>query len=101
MQMTYDHTSDAMYIQLTENMVVRSKQITPNFALDLDEDGQVVGIEVLNVRKSGIDPLALAVIHATPDTSVERPDAEAIRQGRMARMQALKRQRQKETQDMV
>jgi uncharacterized protein YuzE len=98
MQMTYDHKSDAMYIRLTNNPVIRSKQINTNFALDLDETGELIGIEVLNVRKSGIDPLALEVLQMTPDHEVERPDQETIRQGRIAQMEALKQQRAKEAE---
>jgi uncharacterized protein YuzE len=97
MQMTYDHQADAMYILLKESTVVSSKRFDPNVALDLDENGGVIGIEILNVRKSGIDPLTLELIHATSDHEVERPDPESLRQGRIARMQALKRQRQQET----
>jgi uncharacterized protein YuzE len=99
MQMTYDHQADALYIQLTNHSVVRSKQVNPNFALDLDESGEVIGIEVLNVRKSGIDPLALEILHTTPDQAAERPNPDAIRQGRKARMEALKRLRAKEAEN--
>ncbi|MBC8170066.1 MAG: DUF2283 domain-containing protein [Anaerolineae bacterium] len=100
MQMTYDHQSDAMYIRLTGQTVSRSSQINPNFALDLDANGEVIGIELLNVRKSGIDPLALEVLHQTTATAeVERPDPEVIRHGRAARMEALKLQRKQEIQD--
>jgi uncharacterized protein YuzE len=94
MQMTYDHVADAMYIRLTEKAVVRTQSINASFNLDLDETGAVIGIEVLNVRKSGIDPLALEITHSTPDTPVVRPDPEVMRQGRIARMTALKRQRE-------
>jgi uncharacterized protein YuzE len=98
MQMTYDHKADAMYIRLTDHGVVQSKQVNPNFALDLDENGDVIGIEVLNVRVSGIDPLALEIVHSTADQEAERPDPEAMRKGRAARMEALKRQRQKDAE---
>ena len=98
MQMTYDSTTDAMYIQLTSSTVIRSQQINSNFALDLDENSEVVGIEMLNVRKSGIDPLALEIVQTNSSQEVERPDQEAIRQGRIARMEALKRQKQTEKQ---
>jgi uncharacterized protein YuzE len=99
MQMQYDPKADALYIHLTAHTVIRTMPINPNFNLDLDEAGEVVGIEILNVRKSGIDPLALEVMEITPDDEVERPDPEAIRKGRIARMEALKRQQRKETQD--
>jgi uncharacterized protein YuzE len=96
MQITYDHKADALYIRLTHHTVVQSKQMNPNFAFDLDENGDVIGIEVLNVRQSGIDPLSLEVVQVTSDQDVERPDQETIRQGRTARMEALKRQRAQE-----
>jgi uncharacterized protein YuzE len=98
MQMTYDDLADAMYIRLTSGGVSRTKQINPNFMLDLDENGDVIGIEVLNVRKSGINPLALDIVQSTPEQNSEAPDMEAIRRDRAARMETLKRQRGKETQ---
>lgn len=98
MQVKYDQDTDAMYIRLTDHVVLTSKQLNPSFAVDLDENGDVIGIEVLNVRQSGIDPLAVEVVHTLPDQPIERPDQEAIKQGRIARMEALKRQRQGQTQ---
>lgn len=65
MQITYDHQADALSIQLTEHPVIRSKQINSNFALDLDEEREVIGIEVLRVRQSGIDPLIVEVRQVT------------------------------------
>lgn len=98
MQVKYDQEADAMYIRLTDNPVLTSKQLSPGFAVDLDENGNVIGIEVLNVRQSGIDPLAVEVIHTLPDQSTERPDQDTVKHGRAARMEALKRQRQGQTQ---
>lgn len=96
MRITYDPQADAMYIQLTDQPIIKSRQINANLALDLDEAGETIGIEILNVRKAGIDPL-VDIVQTPADQVVERPDPEVIRQGRMARMEALKRQREKES----
>ena len=96
MQITYDHTVDALYIKLTDHLIVKTKPVNNNFILDTDESGEVVGIEILNARKSGIDPLALQILHSTADhQTVEPPDPEEIRKGREAKMEALKRMHEK------
>ena len=92
MEISYDHTVDALYIELTDHLVVKTRQVSDNFLLDVDEHGDVVGIEILNARQSGIDPLALQIRHSTADhQTVERPDPEAIRRGREAKRAALAR----------
>ena len=98
MQMTYDDQADAIYIQLKDSAVARSQQVSPNCVLDFDDAGEVIGVEILSARKSGIDPLSLVVQHTPPEQSAERPDQEAIRKGRAARMEAVKRR--KATQDV-
>jgi uncharacterized protein YuzE len=96
MKMTYDHKADALYITLTENVSINTRQMNPNFRLDVDENDEVVGIEVLNVRKSGIDPLSLTTIHHTPDHEAERPDPAAIKARRAEIRAARKRQQERE-----
>lgn len=92
MEIRYDHASDAMYIKLVDKPVFKSKRVTPNLNIDLDEQDEVIGIEVVSVRAAGIDPLEMAIIHVTTAEHVERPDQDAIRQGRLVR--AEKRQKQ-------
>jgi uncharacterized protein YuzE len=91
MKFAYDQTVDALYITLTDKPHVRTKSITTDFMLDLDEAGQVIGIEVLNVRKSGIDPLTLILEQHISDEGVERPDQDDIKTGHAMRMETLKR----------
>ena len=63
MKITYDKEADAMYVELTDKKFSKCKEIDRNTILDLDEDGNVIGIELLFVTKrfpQGI-PLNIAV----------------------------------------
>ena len=46
-----DEAADALYIRLQESAIVESEEVSPGVILDFDEDGRVVGIEILNVRQ--------------------------------------------------
>jgi len=57
---SYDPASDAMFIWLaSEDAVsVETREVSPGVLLDYDAAGQVIGIEVLDVRgRSGGTPL--------------------------------------------
>ncbi|MEK6898882.1 MAG: DUF2283 domain-containing protein [Nanoarchaeota archaeon] len=51
MKITYDKDADAMYVSLTDNKFSSCKEIDENTILDLDEDGKVIGIEILFVSE--------------------------------------------------
>ena len=51
MKATYDKEADAMYIYLTDKKFSKCKEIDRNTILDLDEDDNVIGIELLFVSK--------------------------------------------------
>ena len=51
MRMRTDEAADALYIRLEESAIVESEEVSPGVILDFDEDGRVVGIEILNVRQ--------------------------------------------------
>jgi uncharacterized protein YuzE len=48
MVVKYDKESDIIYIQFSENKVVESDEDKPGLILDYGENGDIVGIEVLN-----------------------------------------------------
>ncbi len=57
MKIRHDPKADAVYIQLSDKNVVKTKTVRGNMsdaAVDYDIDGDVVGIELLGVR-TGID----------------------------------------------
>ena len=51
MRMRYDENADALYLRLDESKIVESEEVQPGIVLDFNADKQVVGIEVLNLRK--------------------------------------------------
>ena len=47
MRLKIDKENDTLYLRLDENTVVESEEVQPGIVLDFDENGKVVGIEVL------------------------------------------------------
>ena len=48
MIITYDREEDALYIQLTDTKPARGVDIEQGVTIDLDEQGHLVGIEILD-----------------------------------------------------
>jgi len=51
MKMHYDEKVDALYLSLDDSKVVESEEVKPGIVLDFNAENQVVGIEVLGLRK--------------------------------------------------
>lgn len=51
MKVTYDKEADAMYIKLTEEKFSKVKIIDKKTILNLDKNGNVIGVELLLVSK--------------------------------------------------
>ncbi len=56
MVIKYDKESDVIYIQFSDNKVTESDEDKPGVILDYGEDGEIVGIEVLNASKKTSHP---------------------------------------------
>ena len=48
---TYDPEVDAAYIRFSAGKVEESEEVTAGIVLDYDEEGRIVGMEVLNARQ--------------------------------------------------
>ena len=48
MIITYDREADALYIHLTETKPARGMDIEEGVTVDLDADGHIVGLEILD-----------------------------------------------------
>jgi len=60
MRMRYSQEADAIYIRLKENKIVNSDEISDGVIVDYDENGDIVGIEILWVsEKVDIDQLII------------------------------------------
>jgi uncharacterized protein YuzE len=51
MKISYDKGADAMYVKLTDEKFSKCKEVDKNTILDLDKEGNVIGIEILFVSK--------------------------------------------------
>jgi uncharacterized protein YuzE len=47
----YSKQADALYVYFKEEFVARSKEIEDGIVIDFDEQGQLIGIEVLDVSQ--------------------------------------------------
>jgi uncharacterized protein YuzE len=51
MKLRFDEKADALYLRLDESRIVESAEIQSGIVLDFNEHNQVVGIEILRVKK--------------------------------------------------
>jgi uncharacterized protein YuzE len=51
MRIRYDKENDILYIRLSSVAVAESDQEKPGIILDYSEDGEIVGIEILEASK--------------------------------------------------
>ena len=56
MLIKYDKDVDIVYIQFSEKKVAESDEDKPGIILDYDDEGNIVGIEVLEASKKMIQP---------------------------------------------
>ena len=49
MRLKIDKENDALYFRLDEKAIVESEEVRPGIILDFAENGQVVGVEFLNL----------------------------------------------------
>ena len=61
MKIEYDPKADAIYIRLSIGTVADSDEVRPNVFLDIDVNGRVLGIEMLEASKLTDKPNELAL----------------------------------------
>lgn len=47
MKLKIDKENDALYFRLDDGEIIESEEVQPGVILDFDENGQVIGIEIL------------------------------------------------------
>ncbi len=60
MRLKIDKENDALYLRLNETGVIESEEVQPGVILDFDENGRVVGVEILGLS-SRIKPEELGL----------------------------------------
>ncbi len=51
MKIEYDKEVDALYIRIQEKIVTHTREIEEGINLDLDEDGKVIGLEIIGAAE--------------------------------------------------
>jgi uncharacterized protein YuzE len=59
MRVRVDHGADAVYLNLTDRPIKESEEVADGIVVDYDENGRIVGIEILDASKRTDDPQAL------------------------------------------
>lgn len=51
MRLKIDKENDALYLRLDDASIIESEEVEPGVILDYSSEGEVVGIELLNLSK--------------------------------------------------
>lgn len=51
MKTNYDRDADALYVRFAEAPIVESEEVRPGVVIDLDAEGRIVAIEVLDASE--------------------------------------------------
>ena len=51
MRVHFDEKADAVYVRLDDSRIVESKEVQPGVILDFDSHQQVIGVEILGVKR--------------------------------------------------
>lgn len=59
MRMRVDHGADAIYLDLTDRPIKDSEEVVNGIVVDYDDEGRIVGIEILDASKRTNNPEVL------------------------------------------
>lgn len=51
MRLHFDEKADALYLRLDDAKIVESEEVKPGVILDFDDRDEVVGVEILGVKR--------------------------------------------------
>ena len=51
MKLEYDREVDALYIRIQEKLVARTEEFEEGLNLDFDDQGRLIGVEILNATE--------------------------------------------------
>jgi len=57
MKIEFDPAVDALYVNLSKGEIEQTKEVQKGIMMDFDKEGNVLGIEVLNVSKRESIPI--------------------------------------------
>jgi len=59
MRMRVDHAADAVYLNLTDRPIKDSEEVADGIVVDYNDEGRIVGIEILDASTRTDDPEVL------------------------------------------
>jgi uncharacterized protein YuzE len=59
MRVRVDQGADAVYVNLTDRPIKESEEVADGIVVDYDDQGRIVGVEILDASKRTDDPEAL------------------------------------------
>ena len=59
MRVRVDRGADAVYVNLTDRPIKESEEVADGIVVDYDDQGRIVGVEILDASKRTDDPEAL------------------------------------------
>jgi uncharacterized protein YuzE len=59
MRVRVDREADAVYVNLTDRAIKDSAEVADGIVVDYDDEGRIVGVEILDASKRTEDPTAL------------------------------------------
>jgi uncharacterized protein YuzE len=59
MRVRVDHAADAIYLNLTDRAIKEREEVADGIIVDYDDEGRIVGIEILDASKRTDDPAVL------------------------------------------
>lgn len=59
MRMRVDQGADAVYLNLTDRPIKDSAEVADGIVVDYDDEGRIVGVEILDASKRTDDPEVL------------------------------------------
>ena len=59
MRVRVDHGADAVYVNLIDRPIKESEEVADGIIVDYDEQGRIVGLEILDASKRTDDPEVL------------------------------------------
>jgi uncharacterized protein YuzE len=72
MKIEYSKSADALYVSFKQTAVAKSKEVEEGVVLDLDADGHLIGIEILDAtQRVGLKDLVNVSIENLPLEMVE------------------------------
>lgn len=60
MKLEFDPAADAAYLEISDGDVESSQELKPGVIIDYDAQGDIVGIEILNISKRTHEPMKIA-----------------------------------------